>query len=838
MKTSNKANLFINTVNDIIDKGRINNILQLYTEDEFYNGKTIKIDGKEMINFGSCSYLGLELDERLKQSAIEGIQRYGIQFSSSRSYVSSTPYNELEALIRQVFGMNVVLTPTTTLGHQAVIPVIVEPGDVILMDQQVHASVQFAVHYMQHKGIAVNVIRHNNMVELEAAIVKYSTHANRIWYMADGIYSMYGDFLPIDQIMKLIDIYPKFHLYVDDAHGMSWTGPNGRGYVLSKAEPHNKVIIGTSFAKGFGTGGGAFLFKDADLCQKVRNCGGPMIFSGPNQIPVLAASIASARIHLSEEINTMQEELKSNIQYCHDLLQKRNIPVVSNPETPIKFIGLGLARVGYNMVNRMLNDGFYCNLAVFPAVPETCAGLRFTITLHHSKKDIESMVNALAFHFPKALEEEGRTVSDIQHAFRKVIDFKIQEPQEPVKIRSIGANLRVQYENTIQSIPRELWDSLLQKGNFDWNWLDFLEKTFSNNDRQEYNWKFHYYIIWEENIPVLATFFTTALNKDDMLASESVSYELEMKRLNDPYYLCSKTLMMGSLITEGQHLYIDRKRGNWKDILMLLLDQVWALQATEKANSLCLRDFPDEDKEIQDFFADQGFLKIALPDGHTIENVNWQGAEGYLKNFNARQRWYIKDSVLKNESDFDVEIVNDPTEDDISKWYELYRNVKGRSFQLNTFDLPKSFFRSMSKNKSCEILQLRLKQPGKEQGPLVGVTFNMITSTLNYCGIVIGLDYNYLESHDVYKQTLFQSIIRAGVLKTNTIFLGFTASGIKKKFGAKASPQVAFIQQQDSFNMTVINSVSNNRVFDEKGTRQKLILHKKIGGADERKAIA
>ena len=77
---------------------------------------------------------------------------------------------------------------------------------------------------------------------------------------------------------------------------------------------------------------------------------------------------------------------------------QHNLPIVSNPETPIKFIGLGLPRIGYNMVKRMINDGFYCNLAIFPAVPETCTGLRFTITLHQSDKDIENMVNALAYH--------------------------------------------------------------------------------------------------------------------------------------------------------------------------------------------------------------------------------------------------------------------------------------------------------------------------------------------------------------------------------------------------------------------------------------------------------
>ena len=67
-------------------------------EDERLDGRSIHIDGRELLNFASCSYLGLELDPRLKKGAIDAILRYGTQFSSSRVYVSAPPYRELEEL--------------------------------------------------------------------------------------------------------------------------------------------------------------------------------------------------------------------------------------------------------------------------------------------------------------------------------------------------------------------------------------------------------------------------------------------------------------------------------------------------------------------------------------------------------------------------------------------------------------------------------------------------------------------------------------------------------------------------------------------------------------------
>jgi 7-keto-8-aminopelargonate synthetase-like enzyme len=798
---------FINVVNEIIEKGRKQEVLQLYTEDEVFDGRFIHIKGKRLLNFGSCSYLGLEIEQRLKAAAIDAIQRYGIQYSTSRSYVSCTLYKELEDLIGKIFDAPILLTPTITLGHQAVIPIVVESGDVIILDQQVHASVQYAANNMQLKGIGISVIRHNNMEELEMAINKLD-NCNRIWYMADGIYSMYGDYAPIKELETLLNRYPKLHLYMDDAHGMSWTGKSGRGFVLSQMKMHPRMIVGTSFAKGFGTGGGAFVFNDPALCQKVKNCGGPLIFSGPNQVPVIAASIASAKIHLSPEIITYQSELKKKLLYCHQLMLKHGLPVTSNPETPIKFIGLGLARMGYNMVKRMMDEGFYCNLAIFPAVPETCTGLRFTITLHHTYEDIKALVTSLAYHLPKALLEEGRTMEDIHRAFRK--SFK--QTEEPIKLPSSIEKYRIQHETTIDAIPEKLWNTYLGKdSSFDWNWIKFLERTFKNNDLPENNWDFHYYIIRDiMDKPVCITFFTVIINKDDIFSPRYVSHQLELTRKVEPYYLCSETLMMGSILTDGEHLYIDRSTPDWTTILMLLLDAVWKEQDKNKISSLCLRDFSAGDIELQNFFSAQGFLTVNLPDSHVIERVS-RDSESFLKQFNSRERWYLKDNVLKYEPLYTVEIVQHPSEQDVEIWYELYKNVKNKSFDLNTFDLPKRIFENMALSVNCEIMQLKVKTDG-QNSKVVSVTFNIVTASNNYCGIIIGLDYDYLKSHGVYKQTLYTSILRAGQLKTDKMFLGFTASEVKKKFGAKVHPQVAYLQMQDHYSLSVINAIPNTNV--------------------------
>lgn len=157
----------VNLINKMITSAVNHDIVQLHTEDESYDGRTITIKGKRLINFGSCSYLGLELDDRLKKAAINAIERYGIQFSSSRTYIACTLYQELNQLLVKLFNAPVLLSTSTSLGHHGVLPVIVEDNDAVIMDQQVHASVQDAALKLKVNGVHVTIVRHNDLNDLK-----------------------------------------------------------------------------------------------------------------------------------------------------------------------------------------------------------------------------------------------------------------------------------------------------------------------------------------------------------------------------------------------------------------------------------------------------------------------------------------------------------------------------------------------------------------------------------------------------------------------------------------------------------------------------------------------
>jgi 7-keto-8-aminopelargonate synthetase-like enzyme len=393
-------------------------IAHLTTEDERLDGRHIKINNADLINFGSCSYLGLELDQRLINGAIDTVKRFGTQFSSSRAYVSVTPYREAEELLSKIFSQPVILAPTTTLGHFSNIPILVGEHDAVIYDIQVHASVQTALELLKPRNIHLEALRHSRMDILEDRIVKLKEKFDKIWYMADGVYSMYGDFLPVQQLKQLLDKYDQFHLYVDDAHGLSWSGRNGSGYVLSQIEFHPKLYLVVGLAKAFGACGGVLVFPNAEIRDTVFNCGRTLIFSGPIQPPVLGALIASAKIHLSDEIKLMQAKLKKHIEHFNSLARNLQLPLISESLSPITFIGLGKPIVGYNLVRRLMNLGFYVNLSVFPSVSYNNTGLRSTLNLHQSTKDAEDLLLAIREQLPLALADSSSSMEEIFEYFK------------------------------------------------------------------------------------------------------------------------------------------------------------------------------------------------------------------------------------------------------------------------------------------------------------------------------------------------------------------------------------------------------------------------------------
>jgi len=789
-------NNYLNTITELIRDAEKKGILHLITDSNEFSGRKLMVKGTEMINFGTCGYLALEMDPRLKNRVIEYVEKFGTQFSVSRTYVSSGPNVDLEVLLSQIYdGNRVLVSASTSSAHISNIPSLVNDTDLVILDHQVHMSVQIGVQLARVKGTQVEMIRHSNLEMLEEKIKELGNKFTKIWYMADGVYSMYGDLAPIHDLIALANKYDKFHLYIDDAHGMSWYGKHGAGYIYETVGMHDRMVLVTTLAKGYGVNGGITVFPSQNFYDKVNLFGGPLTYSHPIAPPLLGAAIASAEIHLSDEIYEMQADLEKRINYCNQLLSQTSLPVISNPLTPIYFVGAGQPKVGYNIVKRLMDEGYFVNLALFPAVPVKNTGIRFTLTRHITEPDIKGLIDAMNYHYPLALQDEGKSENDVRKLFY-LFQTLNSGTSEPAVNPEIYQEFVVQHETDIERINMKEWDSLLgTNGAFDSNALKFMQKSFSGNEKPEDNWDFHYYVIHDHNKkPILATFFTVGIYKDDMLSPYGVSVNIENKRKSDPYYLTSKTIGMGSLITEGCHLYLDRTNSRWKETFKLLEEELSMLSDICGASNIMLRDFDSFDAELREFFIEEGFFKIDMPNTNIIEGMSWNCYDEYLASLNGKNRRRVRNDVLKNEDYFEIEIKDELSPDEIMIFHQLYLNIKARNFSINTFPYPVKMLKYLSDAPGFEFIVLKLKPEFSPDNQSRIVSIGSCYRGMKYYTMfLLGMDYDFVFTHGVYRQTLFQALKRARQIGYENVYMGLSADIEKNKLGAKQFPRASYV---------------------------------------------
>jgi hypothetical protein len=627
---------------------------------------------------------------------------------------------------------------------------------------------------------------------------------------------MYADFAPLGELSELVAANDNLWLYIDDAHAFSWMGRHGRGYALENLTPAalERSVVAGSLNKSFAAAGGAITFPDAETRRQVFTVGGPLIFSGPVQPPMLGAVLASARLHLSEEVVDRQTRLIEVIRLFNRLAAENGLPVVSPSEAPIRCVGAGRPEVAYNLTGRLRDAGFFVDTATFPAVAAKRSGARIALTAHHTDQDVVGLVEALADALPRALADEGDDLTTLRRAFGR------QLAGRPVALRSSVARvpaarsgeLRLEEHTTIEAIDRAEWDAMLGgRGVFDWQGLRALEDAFAGPGAEpEHRWAFRYWIVRDPATgrPVAATFFTTALWKDDMLAAPHVSIEVERRRAEDPYYLTSTVVGMGSLLSEGDHLYLDRT-GDWRSALRLILAAARAEEDRAGAAAVVLRDLPDGDAELHEVLLGEGFARVPVLDTWT-RPIDFAGDADFLAGLPKKARYHQRTKVLAWEERYRIDTYAGGSAEAASlsaehrdHLYRLYRDVHARNLELNVYPLPRRLLDAVLARPGWELVTLTL-----HDGPGEPVAF-----ALQHVGaghvqpLFVGLDYRYVASHHSYQQTLWQAVRSAQRHGARRVLFGMSADLQKSRFGAEPERRWVYLQSTDGFHHDVLNQI-------------------------------
>src|SRR5690606_31087038 len=147
---------------------------------------------------------------------------------------------------------------------------------------------------------------------------------------------------------------------------------------------------------------------------------------------------------------------------------------------------------------------------------------------------------------------------------------------------------------TIKMIDKEVWNEHFSFNPFlTWDNMKMMEDSFRTDlNGPENCWELEYLMVKDQSDKILLlTMCTTFLTKDDMLLSAEVSKILEEKRKSDPYYLTSKSVMLGTPLSEGQHFFIDEKFKRNEHLMNTMVDWIESIRERSGATSIIFRDF-------------------------------------------------------------------------------------------------------------------------------------------------------------------------------------------------------------------------------------------------------
>lgn len=348
----------------------------------------VKIQGKDVLMFGSNSYLGLTNHPKLKEASKKAIDKYGSGCAGSRFLNGTLDIHlELEEKLANFVGKEGALVFST--GFQVNLGVISSiPGrhDYIIIDDLDHACIIDGARLSFAKLLKY---KHNDMEALERVLAK--TEMDKIKLIAvDGVFSMEGDLANLPEIHKLAKKY-NANIMVDDAHGLGVMGRNGRGTADHFGLTDEVDLIMGTFSKSLASIGG-FIAADNDTINFLKHNARSLIFSA-SIAPANAASVLAA-LELMEQQPELVDKLWDNTKFAMELFNKYKFDT-GHTVTPIIPIYIRDDFKTFKLTKLLLDEGVFVNPVVSPAVPSTSSLIRYSLMASHTKDQIQESIEKI-----------------------------------------------------------------------------------------------------------------------------------------------------------------------------------------------------------------------------------------------------------------------------------------------------------------------------------------------------------------------------------------------------------------------------------------------------------
>jgi 7-keto-8-aminopelargonate synthetase-like enzyme len=355
--------------------------------------RTMAVHGRQVINFGSDSFLGLDQDRRVKEAIVRGTREWGTHNGASRAFFSVRANEVAEEKLAHWLGAEAVLIyPSVTLANLGAIPGLVGRQDLLIVDEHAHNSIQEGAKIAKANGVKLMTFSHCDPVDLARVFREAGEY--RIGVVAiDGVYSMSGQLPPLAEL-NAVALRHNAVLYVDDAHGTGVLGKHGRGTVLDALGNYDNTFVIGSLSKAFSAMGG-FVACKKEFKQLLKMRSNTYVFGGPVPPPYLEAVCTVCDILTSDEYALLKGRLDRNCLQLSDGLRRLDLAVLGGL-TPIISVLVGDEADTLSAGHFLFEHGFYVQSVTFPAVPYHAGLLRIQINANHRRQSIDELLNGFA----------------------------------------------------------------------------------------------------------------------------------------------------------------------------------------------------------------------------------------------------------------------------------------------------------------------------------------------------------------------------------------------------------------------------------------------------------
>ncbi|QFU74255.1 8-amino-7-oxononanoate synthase [Halioglobus maricola] len=356
---------------------------------ESSQGPTVRVEGREVLNFCSNDYLGLAAHPEVVAGLCEGAERYGVGSGASHLVCGhSAPHHALEEALAELTGRpRALLFSSGYSANTGTLGSLLQKGDSVFQDRLNHASL---LDGGLHSGARFQRFRHSDVPHLEHKLAGVTEGEKLV--VVDGVFSMDGDVAPLTDLAAACRRNNAW-LMVDDAHGFGVMGPGGAGSVAAAGLDVDDVpVLMATLGKALGCAG-AFVAGEAPLIESLVQSARNYIYT--TALPPAVASAALAAVRLLTTEAWRREHLEQLIRRFRAGAEAVGLPLMASTSA-IQPLLVGDAGKALELSARLRVAGLLVGAIRPPTVPAGTSRLRITLTAAHSEQQVDRLLEVLA----------------------------------------------------------------------------------------------------------------------------------------------------------------------------------------------------------------------------------------------------------------------------------------------------------------------------------------------------------------------------------------------------------------------------------------------------------